>query len=83
MITRCYDANNKDYKYYGEEGVNICDLWKNSFPEFLKWSIENGYKSHLTIDRINPYGNYDPHNCRWATHKEQANNKRKNKIERD
>ena len=58
-------------------GVKVCPEW-NTFEPFFKWAIENGYKDTLTIDRINPYGNYEPSNCRWATTKEQAINKRKN-----
>ena len=55
---------------------------------FYNWAIENGYNEHLkkygnintTIDRINVDGNYEPSNCRWATQKEQANNKRTKRV---
>ena len=77
MKRRCYIPSNKSYKYYGKLGVTVCPEWKEDFESFYKWAIENGYKDYLTIDRINPYGNYEPSNCRWATMKEQSTNKRK------
>lgn len=78
MKTRCYNSNSPNYKYYGESGVLICDEWRNDFKSFYDWAMNNGYSEELTIDRINPFGNYEPSNCRWATYEEQAKNKRKN-----
>ena len=80
MKARCYNKNNKSYKNYGGRGISMCEKWKNDFMSFYDWSISNGYKEKLSIDRINNNGNYDPYNCRWATRKEQQRNTRKNHI---
>ena len=75
---RCLNKNSPAYKNYGGRGIKICDEWKNSFESFCSWAITNGYKKELSIDRIDVDGNYEPSNCRWATLKEQNNNKRTN-----
>ena len=80
MKQRCSDANAINYRYYGGKGIRVCDEWRDNFYAFYDWAIANGYRDDLTIDRIDNSKGYYPDNCRWASYKEQQNNRSNNKI---
>jgi hypothetical protein len=78
MIKRCYNQNESNYKDYGGRGIIVCERWINSFENFFK-DMGSTYKDNLQLDRINNNGNYEPGNVRWATPKENSNNRRNSK----
>lgn len=81
MKTRCYNKN-QSYAYgkYGAKGIVVCDEWKESYEAFRDWAHGNGYQDNLSIDRIDPHGPHSPDNCRWATDKQQQDNRSNNRI---
>jgi hypothetical protein len=74
MINRCHYENYPERRLYGGRGIAVCERWRNSFEAFLSDMGEPA--DSLSIDRINNDGNYEPGNCRWATLKQQAANRR-------
>lgn len=75
MRARCFRAAHPQYPRYGGRGISVCDQWE-SFDTFRVWSLASGYADDLTIERIDVDKGYNPDNCTWIPHGEQAVNRR-------
>lgn len=78
---RCYNPDNQRYSYYGARGIRMAERWDGlfGFENFLSDMGPRPSMDH-SIERDNNDGDYEPSNCRWATVKEQANNRRNNRF---
>jgi hypothetical protein len=81
MKSRCYTPSTGSFKNYGGKGVTVCDEWRRDFVAFAMHVGHPPSDAH-TLDRINPFGNYEPGNVRWATQAEQQRNRRKHYTNR-
>jgi len=82
MKARCYNPKNISYPRYGGRGIKVCDSWRESFETFLV-DLSPWPGSGYTLDRINPDGDYEPSNVRWATPAQQQHNRRDAKFTLD
>ena len=82
MKARCYNPHGKAIKTYQEKGIEVCKEWKDSFPNFKNWILENlgPQPKKKTLDRIDGTKGYFPGNLRWATRLQQNLNREKNKT---
>lgn len=80
MLKRCETKSANRYANYGGRGINVCEEW-HDYGNFRKWAYDNGYYDQdenlrradkLSIDRIDPDGNYEPNNCRWISLSENS-----------
>jgi len=76
MKARCFTETHQSYHNYGARGISVCDEWENDYLSFHLWAMQNGYKSHLTIEREDNDKGYSPSNCKWVTKKENRRNTR-------
>jgi hypothetical protein len=72
MVTRCENSNADKWDRYGGRGIKVCAEWRNDFDAFRTWAMANGYQPGLSVDRINPDGDYEPGNCQWITVSENS-----------
>lgn len=77
MKSRCSDPNATDFAIYGGRGISVCERWMK-FDNFF--SDMGQRPSGMSLDRINSNGNYEPGNCKWSNAREQALNKRNNRL---
>jgi len=80
MKQRCYNPKANKYYLYGGRGIKVCNEWLKNYVAFYEWAISNGYRSDLTLDRIDRNGDYSPDNCRWVTYQQQSRNTAQNRL---
>ena len=80
MIERCYNFEGINYHRYGARGIEVCDRWLDKEKGLANFMGDMGESPiNTSLDRIDNNGDYTPENCRWATYKEQGNNKETNR----
>ena len=80
MCQRCYNPNDRTYRWYGAKGIKICDDWNKNPLLFEQWALSHGYKEGLTINRIEEDKDYCPENCEWISSIDNAKYKSTTKL---
>ena len=65
MKQRCNNPKHTAAAWYHDRGIRVCGEWEHDFEAFKAWALKSGYAPTLSIDRVDPDGNYRPDNCRW------------------
>ncbi|HEY0011576.1 MAG TPA: hypothetical protein VGB79_01840 [Allosphingosinicella sp.] len=81
MLRRCANTETRSYSRYGGRGISICAEWRGDPEAFVSWSLANGFRAGLSLDRIDNDGNYEPQNCRWVTISEQQRNRGNTRLD--
>lgn len=80
MVRRCTNPRQSNYPYYGGRGITVCPAWLESFKQFFADMGSMPSDGKWSLDRIDPNGNYEPGNCRWASRETQMNNRRDSRL---
>ena len=80
MCQRCYNSNDRAYRWYGAKGIKIYNEWNKNPLLFEQWALSHGYKEGLTINRIEEDKDYCPENCEWISSIDNAKYKSTTKL---
>ncbi len=81
MKQRCFNSNQKNFKYYGGRGITVCDEWLDWLPfrDYVESTLGPRPDGH-SLDRVDNDGNYEPGNIRWASQRDQLVNRRSARV---
>ncbi len=80
IMTRCYNADIKDFPYYQGKGIIVCDEWKLNPESFYQWCLDHGWSVGMVLDRIDNNKNYSPDNCQFIDSSENLKKMHRDNI---